>query len=54
MLRETLFAELSFARTHFDVNVVQRLVDEHEQGRVDHSQRLYALVMLEQWWQVNR
>ena len=52
MLRDHLFASDSFARQRFNVNVVQRLVDEHESRRVDHSQRLYALLMLELWWQL--
>ncbi len=50
MLRDNLFASDSFARSHFNMKVVERLVDEHEQFRVDHSQRLYALLMLELWW----
>jgi asparagine synthase (glutamine-hydrolysing) len=50
MLRESLFAADSFVRGNFDMKVVERLVDEHEQERVDHSQRLYALLMLELWW----
>ena len=50
MLRDTLFAGDSFGRQHFNLKVVERLVDEHEQNRVDHSQRLYALLMLELWW----
>jgi asparagine synthase (glutamine-hydrolysing) len=50
MLRDTLFATDSFGRQHFNMNVVERLVEEHEQNRVDHSQRLYALLMLELWW----
>ena len=54
MLRDNLFAADSFARSHFNVNVVQRLIDEHEQQRVDHSQRLYALLMLELWWNWHR
>jgi hypothetical protein len=29
---------------------VRKMIDEHCCGRVDHSQRLYALVMLELWW----
>ena len=51
MLRESLFATNSFARAHFNMDVVQRLIDEHQRQRVDHSQRLYALLMLELWWQ---
>jgi asparagine synthase (glutamine-hydrolysing) len=54
MLRDNLFASDSFAHQHFNVRVVQRLVDEHEQERVDHSQRLYALLMLELWWRTSR
>lgn len=54
MLRENLFASNSFGRSHFDMKVVERLVDEHESQRVDHSQRLYALLMLELWWQQQR
>ncbi len=50
MLRDSLFAADSFASSHFNKAVVQRLVEEHEQMKVDHSQRLYALLMLELWW----
>jgi asparagine synthase (glutamine-hydrolysing) len=51
MLRDHLFARGSFASQHFARTVVERLVEEHERGRVDHSQRLYALLMLELWWE---
>jgi asparagine synthase (glutamine-hydrolysing) len=50
MLRDHLFAADSFAASHFNRPVVERLVEEHERERVDHSQRLYALLMLELWW----
>jgi asparagine synthase (glutamine-hydrolysing) len=50
LLRDHLFASDSFARHYFNMTVVERLVDEHEQSRVDHAQRLYALLMLELWW----
>lgn len=49
MSRESLFATDSFARHHFNMKVVERLVSEHETRRTDHSQRLYALLMLELW-----
>jgi asparagine synthase (glutamine-hydrolysing) len=54
MLRDNLFASDSFARQHFVMPVVERLVDEHEKQTVDHSQRLYALLMLELWWRTSR
>jgi len=49
MLVDHLFATDSFARSHFVMSVVQKLVDQHMSERVDHSQRLYALLMLELW-----
>ena len=54
MLRDTLFSTHAFGRAHFDMCVVERLVDGHESKRVDHSQRLYALLMLELWWDTVR
>jgi asparagine synthase (glutamine-hydrolysing) len=54
MLRDNLFASDSFARQHFNMKVVERLVEEHETQRADHSQRLYALLMLELWWRTAR
>jgi asparagine synthase (glutamine-hydrolysing) len=53
-LRDHLFAADSFARAHFKMPVVERLVDEHDTERRDHSQRLYALLMLELWWTLQR
>ena len=49
MLRENLCATQSFARQHFEIRVVERMIEDHESTRVDHSQRLYALLMLELW-----
>jgi asparagine synthase (glutamine-hydrolysing) len=47
MLRDHLFASESFARQHFDMAYVERLEREHADETADHSQRLYALLMLE-------
>src|SRR5258705_4085126 len=54
MLHDHLFTADSFAAGHFNQGVVRRLVEEHETERVDHSQRLYALLMLELWWRGQR
>ena len=51
MLHDHLFAQDSFATQHFRQPTLRRLIDEHQSNRVDHSQRLYALLMLEVWWQ---
>jgi asparagine synthase (glutamine-hydrolysing) len=53
-LRDHLFAADSFARAHFAMPAVERLIDEHESQRRDHSQRLYALLMLELWWDIQQ
>ena len=50
MLWDSLLAADSFAASNFRMPTVRRLLDEHDAGRVDHSQRLYALLMLELWW----
>ena len=50
MLNDLLFAGGSFAAEHFQTAALRRMVEEHERQAVDHSQRLYALLMLELWW----
>jgi asparagine synthase (glutamine-hydrolysing) len=54
MLHDTLFASDAFGATHFNLDVVRWLVDDHTSGKADHSQRLYALLMLELWWKCQR
>ena len=50
MMLDLLSSKDSFAAAHFQKSVLQKMIDEHCSGTVDHSQRLYALVMLELWW----
>lgn len=50
MLHDVLFSTGSFAAQNFDADVIRRLIREHESRVCDHSQRLYALLMLELWW----
>ncbi len=50
MMEDLLAAGDSFASGHFQAKTWREMIDEHCGGRMDHSQRLYALVMLELWW----
>jgi len=54
LLRDSLFAADSFAASHFRTATLEKLVNEHETKAADHSQRLYALLMLELWWRSAR
>jgi asparagine synthase (glutamine-hydrolysing) len=49
MLHDLLFSADSFATAHFEMQPLRELVDSHEREIADHSQRLYALLMLELW-----
>jgi asparagine synthase (glutamine-hydrolysing) len=48
-LREILLDPSTLGRGLFDPQAVQMLVDEHIQGRWDHSYRLWSLLVLELW-----
>ncbi|MGA2232278.1 MAG: asparagine synthase (glutamine-hydrolyzing) [Tepidisphaeraceae bacterium] len=50
MLHDLLYAANSFATANFRPAPLARLLAEHHDRRADHSQRLYALLMLELWW----
>lgn len=54
MLHDHLLAADSFAADHFNLHPIRRLLAEHHSGRQDHTQRLYALLMLELWWRSTR
>jgi len=50
MMEDLLSARDSFASEHFEGKVLRGMIDDHCAGQTDHSQRLYALIMLELWW----
>jgi asparagine synthase (glutamine-hydrolysing) len=49
MFQDLVFSQNSFAARNFRMEFVRKIVDEHQAERVDHSQRLYAILMLELW-----
>jgi asparagine synthase (glutamine-hydrolysing) len=50
-LRETLLSDKALGRNLFQRNKVRQIVDQHVEGRIDHSHRLWSLLMLELWFQ---
>jgi asparagine synthase (glutamine-hydrolysing) len=54
MLHDLLNAADSFAAANFRPATIARLIAEHQDRRANHSQRLYALLMLELWWKANK
>ena len=50
LLHDTLASSDSFAARYLHRPTIAELIAEHEQSQADHSQRLYALLMLELWW----
>ena len=49
MLKETLFDPSTRRAPYFNGAFVERLVREHEEGRFDHSARLWALLVFRLW-----
>jgi len=49
MLNDLVFASDSFAGEYFRKETIETMIAEHQEERRDHSQRLYALMMLELW-----
>jgi len=50
-LQETLLSERALSRGLFNRDAVRRLIAEHVDKKVNHDQRLWALLMLELWFQ---
>ena len=49
MLHDTLLSARAHTRGYFDHDALTAYVGEHMQGRADHGQRLWSLLMLEMW-----
>jgi asparagine synthase (glutamine-hydrolysing) len=54
LLHDSLNASDSFASAHLNRAAVDKLMANHDSSAADHSQRLYALLMLELWWRTSR
>ena len=50
-LRETVLSDKALSRGLFTPQAVRRIVDDHVAGKVDHSHRLWSLLMLELWFE---
>jgi asparagine synthase (glutamine-hydrolysing) len=50
-LREALLSEKALSRGLFKRDKVGQLIQQHVEGKMDHSHRLWALLMLELWFQ---
>ena len=50
-MRETLFSGKALNRGLFNADKVRQIVEQHVNGRKDHSHRLWSLLMLELWFQ---
>jgi asparagine synthase (glutamine-hydrolysing) len=50
-LRETLLSDKALSRGLFRPEMVRQVIDEHVEGKLDHSHRLWSLLMLELWHQ---
>lgn len=50
-VRTSLLTEQSAVRRYFNVDYIQRLVQEHESGRQDRLRHLYLLISFELWHQ---
>jgi asparagine synthase (glutamine-hydrolysing) len=48
-LQQTLIHAQEPFKSWFDLSVINRLIDEHQKGKVDHGKRLWALAVLSAW-----
>jgi asparagine synthase (glutamine-hydrolysing) len=48
-LKQTLLSADEPFKSWFNVAVIDRLLDEHQQGKVDHGKRLWSLAVLSMW-----
>lgn len=50
-VRDMLLSDRALSRGYFKRAAVERLIDDHQQGRWNHGDRLWTLLFLEQWHQ---
>jgi asparagine synthase (glutamine-hydrolysing) len=50
-LRETLLSDKALSRGLFKPDSVRSIIDQHTESKMDHSHRLWSLLMLELWFE---
>lgn len=51
-LKDTLLATRSLNRNYFKPDALRNIIDQHIEGRYDHSSKLWALLVLEHWHRI--
>jgi len=49
LVRQVLLDPMALGRGYFRPEAIQRLLDEHQSGRISHGHRIWALLVLELW-----
>jgi asparagine synthase (glutamine-hydrolysing) len=52
LVQEWVLSERALSRGHFQPRAIERLANEHKEGRADHGDKLWLLINLELWQRI--